>query len=100
MRENRGETPQVLGKIVTFAADNCKNMNRTYKINLRKEPEGGYTVFVPSLPGCITYGDTVDEAIDMAREAIELYIEELQDRGESIPDDSNVLEYSLNLMAV
>ncbi len=75
-------------------------MNRTYKINLRKEEEGGYTVFVPSLPGCITYGETVDEAIDMAKEAIELYIEELQERGESIPDDSNVLEYSLNLMAV
>ena len=75
-------------------------MNRTYRINLRKEEEGGYTVFVPSLPGCITYGETVDEAIDMAKEAIELYIEELQDRGESIPDDSNVLEYSLNLMSV
>lgn len=75
-------------------------MNRTYKINLRKEEEGGYTVFVPSLPGCITYGETVEEAIDMAKEAIELYIEELQDRGESIPDDSNMLEYSLNLMAV
>ncbi|MDO5314970.1 MAG: type II toxin-antitoxin system HicB family antitoxin [bacterium] len=75
-------------------------MNRTYRINLRKEEEGGYTVFVPSLPGCITYGETVDEAIDMAKEAIELYIEELQDRGESIPDDSNLLEYSLNLMAV
>jgi predicted RNase H-like HicB family nuclease len=67
---------------------------------LRKEEEGGYTVFVPSLPGCITFGETVDEAIDMAKEAIELYIEELQDRGESIPDDSNLLEYSLNLMAV
>lgn len=51
-------------------------MNRTYKINLRKEEEGGYTVFVPSLPSCITYGETVDEAIDMAKEAIELYIEE------------------------
>ena len=75
-------------------------MNRTYRINMRKEEEGGYTVFVPSLPGCITYGETVDEAIDMAKEAIELYIEELQDRGESIPDDSNLLEYSLNLMAV
>lgn len=73
-------------------------MNRTYKINLRKEEGGGYTVFVPSLPGCITYGETVDEAINMAKEAIELYIEELQDRGEMIPDDSNVLEYSLNLM--
>ena len=75
-------------------------MNRTYKINLRKEEEGGYTVFVPSLPGCIPYGETVDEAIDMAKEAIELYIEELQDRGDYVPDDSNVLEYSLNLMAV
>lgn len=75
-------------------------MNKTYRINLRKEEEGGYTVFVPSLPGCITYGETVDEAIDMAKEAIELYIEELQDRGEYVPDDSNVLEYSLNLMAV
>ena len=50
-------------------------MNRTYKINLRKEEEGGYTAFVPSLPGCITYGETVDEAIDMAKEAIELYID-------------------------
>lgn len=75
-------------------------MNRTYRINLRKEEEGGYTVFVPSLPGCITYGETVDEAIDMAKEAIELYIEELQDRGENIPDDSNLLEYTLNLMTV
>ena len=75
-------------------------MNRTYRINLRKEEEGGYTVFVPSLPGCITYGETIDEAIEMAKEAIELYIEELQDRGDYIPDDSNVLEYSLNLMAV
>lgn len=55
-------------------------MNRTYKINLRKEEEGGYTVFVPSLPSCITYGETVDEAIDMAKEAIELYIEEFWNR--------------------
>ena len=75
-------------------------MNRTYKIILRKEEDGGYTVLVPSLPGCITYGETVDEAISMAREAIELYLEELKDRGEFIPDDNNVLEYSLNLATV
>jgi predicted RNase H-like HicB family nuclease len=72
----------------------------SYKIHLHKEPEGGYTVSVPALPGCITYGDDVDEAIAMAKEAIELYIEELQERGEPIPDDSNTLEYSLNLEAV
>ncbi len=71
----------------------------TYKIHLHKE-EGGFTVTVPILPGCITYGQDVDEAIAMAKEAIELYIEELQSRNEMIPDDSNTLEYSLNLAAV
>ncbi len=72
----------------------------TYKILLHKEPEGGFTVTVPALPGCITYGEDVDEAIAMAKEAIELYIEALRERGETIPDDSNTLEYSLNLTAV
>jgi antitoxin HicB len=69
----------------------------TYKIHLHKEAEGGYTVTVPALQGCVTYGEDVDEAIAMAKEAIELYIEELQERGEAIPDDSNTLEYSINL---
>lgn len=56
----------------------------TYKIHLHKEPKGGYTVSVPALPGCITYGSDVDDAISMAKEAIELYIEELQERGEGV----------------
>ncbi|AMM42100.1 Uncharacterized protein family UPF0150 domain protein [Candidatus Desulfofervidus auxilii] len=47
----------------------------SYRILLRKEPEGGYTVIVPSLPSCVTYGDTIEEAIEMAKEAIELYRE-------------------------
>jgi predicted RNase H-like HicB family nuclease len=72
----------------------------TFKILLHKEPEGGFTVTVPILPGCITYGEDVDEAISMAREAIELYIETVQSRGEEISDDSNTLEYSLNLETV
>ena len=72
----------------------------TYKIHLQKEAEGGFTVSVPALPGCVTYGEDIDEAIIMAKEAIELYIEELQERGEAIPDNSNTLEYSLNFEAV
>jgi predicted RNase H-like HicB family nuclease len=56
----------------------------SYKIYLHKEVEGGFTVSVPALPGCITYGDDVDEALIMAKEAIELYIEELKERGEVI----------------
>ena len=70
---------------------------KTYRIVLRKEAEGNYTVAVPALPGCVTYGENIDEAISMAHEAIELYIEELKSRGEEVPDDSNTLEYSIHL---
>jgi antitoxin HicB len=73
--------------------------NLTYRIILNKEPEGTFTAIVPSLPGCITYGDNVEHAIQMAKDAIELYLEELRTRGEEIPDDSNTLEYSLSLTA-
>lgn len=72
----------------------------TYNVQLRKEDEGGYTVVVPALPGCITFGETVDEAIEMAKEAVELYIEELAERGEPIPDDSRTLEFSIYVEAV
>jgi predicted RNase H-like HicB family nuclease len=70
---------------------------RTYRVVLRKEPEGSFTVLVPALPGCITYGETIEEAMKMAEEAIELYVEELEARGEEVPDDSNTLEYSVHL---
>ena len=68
-----------------------------YKILLKKEPEGGFTVLVPSLPGCITYGDTLDEAIEKAKEAIEVYIESLKAHGEEIPTEENLLEYTLSV---
>ncbi|MCJ7611310.1 MAG: type II toxin-antitoxin system HicB family antitoxin [Candidatus Aminicenantes bacterium] len=68
-----------------------------YKILLKKEPEGGYTVFAPSLPGCITYGETIDESIINAKEAIELYIESLKSHGEDVPTEENILEYTLTV---
>lgn len=69
----------------------------TYRIILNPEPEGGYTVNVPSLPGCITYGENVDHAIAMAKEAIEGYLEVLKEQGEEAPDDSKSLEYTLSI---
>lgn len=51
---------------------------------------GGYTVIVPSLPGCISEGDTIDEALANIREAIDLYIEDLTADGESVPEDSTL----------
>lgn len=68
---------------------------RIYRILLTPEDEGGFSVSVPSLPGCFTQGDTVEEAIEMAKEAISLYVESLESEGEAIPDDSRSLEYSL-----
>ncbi len=59
-----------------------------YTIVLQPEPEeGGYSVIVPALPGCHTQGDTLEEAIANAREAIQCYIEGLLKDGEAIPDE-------------
>jgi len=76
-------------------------MEKTYnfRIMLRKEPEVGYTAFVPSLPGCVTYGETIDEAIEMAREAVELYIESLLEHNEPVPTEEEVFEYNLQIKA-
>lgn len=73
------------------------SINRTYRIVLRKEPEGTYTALVPSLPGCITWGETVEQALEMAKDAIHGYISVLQEEGEPVPDDNETLEYSLQL---
>lgn len=70
---------------------------RTYRVLLTQEPEGGFTVSVPALPGCITYGESIDHALSMAKEAIELYVETLEAEGDSVPDDSKTFEYSLVL---
>ncbi len=71
----------------------------SYRVLLRKETEGGFTVSVPSLPGCVTFGETLEESMSMAREAIELYIESLQAHGEEIPTENEVLEYTLTIPA-
>ena len=49
--------------------------------------EGGYTVTVPALPGCVTQGETLEEAIAMAKDAIRLYVESLMADGEPVPEE-------------
>lgn len=59
-----------------------------YTIILDPDPdEGGYTVTVPALPGCVTQGETIEEAIAMAKDAIRLYIETLVENGEPVPEE-------------
>ena len=50
-----------------------------FSVVLEPSDEGGYTVYVPSLPGCISEGDTVEEALANIREAIKLYLEPVDD---------------------
>ena len=62
-----------------------KPIELKFTILIEKNEEGSYTVTVPSLPGCITQGDTWDDAIANAREAIAGYIEALRALGKPIP---------------
>jgi antitoxin HicB len=61
-------------------------MTRTYTFVFNPEPEGGYTVTCPALPGLVTYGETLDEARDMARDAVAGLIEIMLERGETVPE--------------
>ena len=51
------------------------------------EEDGGYTVTVPALPGCITQGDTLEDAIAMAKDAIQVYVESLVQDGLPVPTE-------------
>ena len=58
----------------------------THTVLLEPDPdEGGFTVTVPELPGCITQGETIDEALAMAQEAIALHVEGLAEDGLPVP---------------
>ena len=60
-------------------------MKYTYTVKIQPAEEGGYNVFVPALPGCHTQADTYEEAVAMAKECIEGFLEALVKAGEPIP---------------
>lgn len=71
-----------------------------YHVMLRWEPEDGiYTAWVPSLPGCVTFGKTIDEALDMARDAIEGYVQILIAHGEEVPTDEDTIDRTVEIVA-
>ena len=59
----------------------------SYTILLEPQPEGGFSVIVPALPEVITEGDSEEEALAMAKEAISLALEYRRDKGLEIPSD-------------
>lgn len=65
-----------------------------YNIMLRPEAEGGCTALVPALPGCVTYGHTLKEAREMAKDAISGYIASLRKHNDPIPTDDPLVASS------
>jgi len=59
-----------------------------YTVILEREPDGGFVVFAPALPGCVSQGDTRAEALANIREAIELYLEDCRAAGDPIPEEA------------
>ena len=64
----------------------------SYSVIYEEAPEGGYVVYVPSLPSCHTQGDTIEEAEKNAKEAISLYLESLESRKQALPRDGRILQ--------
>jgi len=64
------------------------------KVVIEESDEGGFTVYVPSLPGCISEGETKNEALKNIKEAIELYLEPVED-DLTISKESEVLELAV-----
>lgn len=58
-----------------------------WTVVLEQEADGGFVATVPALPGCVSQGDSRDEAIENVREAIAAYVEDCQESGEAVPTD-------------
>ena len=63
-------------------------MNRSFPVILTPQPDDGFFVECPSLPGCYSQGDTLDESLANIRDAVELVLEDLAELGEPVPNTS------------
>ena len=59
-----------------------------YTVVLERDAEGGFVALIPSLPGCVSQGETRQEALDNIREAAELYIEDCIAAGDPVPTEA------------
>jgi antitoxin HicB len=62
----------------------------TYTVHIEPAEEGGYVAFFPALPGCHTQGDTFDEVVAMAKDALVGFLETLKEHGEPIPQEQTL----------
>jgi antitoxin HicB len=68
-----------------------------YRVILEPESEGGYAVWVPALPGCVSQGESREEALAHIREAIQCYVESALKHGETLPDETTMTEATVEV---
>ncbi len=69
-----------------------------YKTIIEPAEEGGYTAYVPKLPGCVSEGETYEETMNNLREALMLYLEVAKEKNlEIIEDDTHITEMAVTL---
>lgn len=71
-----------------------------FEVIFTPQEEGGFTVEVPDLPGCISEGDTLEEAEKNIKEAIELYLGTLEERGIPLPEREPLRVLKMNITVV
>ncbi len=64
-----------------------KSQQLSYTAVIQQDEDGNHLVSFPSLPGCVTFGRTYEEALKMGQEVLELWIEELVESGEPLPEE-------------
>lgn len=74
-----------------------KSRELRFTVVFEKAGEGGYIARVPALPGCMTQGETLEEAEEMARDAIRAYCASLRKHGERVPKEISEVVESLTV---
>ncbi len=67
-------------------------MTHRFTVIFEREDEGGYHVFCPTLPGCHTQSESIEEGVQNIREAIELYIGSLVEDGLPVPEEDILIK--------
>ncbi|WP_158237930.1 MULTISPECIES: type II toxin-antitoxin system HicB family antitoxin [Emticicia] len=71
--------------------------SRNYKVHITKQEDGGYMANIPSLQHCFSFGETIEEAIEHVKEALEGVLMVMEEKGLPIPDDNDVIEASITI---
>jgi predicted RNase H-like HicB family nuclease len=87
---NQGRSPLKFGGMIYQEED-----NEMRQVIIIPDKAGGYVVTVPSLPGCISQGKTIEEALVNIQDAIQGYIEVLIEDGEDVPEDEGFIVRSV-----